>query len=155
RLYNQQHPDGGWGWWPDDQSNPHISAYVVFGLLRAKESGFSVRDDVLSRGLDYLSGALVPTADLHTAAEANQHRWLLYVLAEGGRADPTHLGELYDSRDKLASYARAFLAMALQKAGAAQSDGRLKTLLSDLNNAAILSATGAHWEEDQYDWWSM
>jgi uncharacterized protein YfaS (alpha-2-macroglobulin family) len=27
--------------------------------------------------------------------------------------------------------------------------------MSDLNNAAILSATGAHWEEDGYDWWSM
>ena len=42
-----------------------------------------------------------------------------------------------------------------QKADAAQNDSRFKTLLSDLNNAAILSATGAHWEEDQYDWWSM
>jgi len=45
--------------------------------------------------------------------------------------------------------------MALQKSGAQSSDARIKTLLSDLNNAAILSATGAHWEEDQPDWWSM
>ncbi|NIU62327.1 MAG: hypothetical protein GWN66_14920, partial [Pseudomonas stutzeri] len=27
--------------------------------------------------------------------------------------------------------------------------------MSDLNNAAILSATGAHWEETDYDWWAM
>ncbi|MCA9913142.1 MAG: alpha-2-macroglobulin, partial [Anaerolineae bacterium] len=31
----------------------------------------------------------------------------------------------------------------------------IDTLLSDLNSAAILSATGAHWEEDNYDWWAM
>jgi uncharacterized protein YfaS (alpha-2-macroglobulin family) len=31
----------------------------------------------------------------------------------------------------------------------------LDTLLSDINNAAILSATGAHWEEASYDWWAM
>jgi uncharacterized protein YfaS (alpha-2-macroglobulin family) len=155
RLYNQQHSDGGWGWWPDDESNPHVSAYVVFGMLRAKEAGFSVRDDVLERGLDYLNGALVDTGDLDTMADANRQSWLLYVLAEGGKADTTRLGQLYDNRDKLATYARAFLAMALQKAGATAEDGRIKTLLSDLNNAAILSATGAHWEEEQYDPWGM
>jgi uncharacterized protein YfaS (alpha-2-macroglobulin family) len=27
--------------------------------------------------------------------------------------------------------------------------------LSDLQNAAIFSATGAHWEESDYDWWAM
>jgi len=155
RLYNQQHSDGGWGWWPDDTSSPHISAYVVFGMLRAKESGFNVREDVLSHGLDYLSSGLVVTHDLHTTADANRQSWLLYVLAEGGRANSTSMGELYGDREKLATYARAFLAMALQKGGAPADDARLKTLLSDINNAAILSATGAHWEEDQYDPWGM
>jgi uncharacterized protein YfaS (alpha-2-macroglobulin family) len=43
----------------------------------------------------------------------------------------------------------------MQKAGAQPSDAKLKTLLSDLNSAAILSATGAHWEENERDWWSM
>src|SRR3989304_4247610 len=35
------------------------------------------------------------------------------------------------------------------------SDPRIKTLLSDINNAAIVSATGAHWEENGRDWWNM
>jgi uncharacterized protein YfaS (alpha-2-macroglobulin family) len=34
-------------------------------------------------------------------------------------------------------------------------DSRIQTLLADLNNDAILSATGAHWEESYYDWWAM
>ena len=33
-------------------------------------------------------------------------------------------------------------------------DARLATLLSDLNNAAILSATGGHWEEKFQDIWN-
>ena len=73
----------------------------------------------------------------------------------GAAGSSQRIDELYGSREKLGTYARAFLAMAMQKAGAQPGDARLKTLLSDLNNAAILSATGAHWEEDEYDWWSM
>jgi len=158
KLYNQQHQDGGWGWWIDSASNPHISAYVVFGLVRARENGFTVRDDVIARGLDYLTSQLIATgrkpADWPTA-EANQQAWLLYVLGEAGRSDSQRIDDLYASREKLGIYARAFLAMAMQKAGAQTSEAKLKTLLSDLNNAAILSATGAHWEENERDWWSM
>jgi uncharacterized protein YfaS (alpha-2-macroglobulin family) len=32
---------------------------------------------------------------------------------------------------------------------------RTKTLLSDISSAAIVSATGAHWEEQERDWWNM
>ncbi|MEO7910277.1 MAG: MG2 domain-containing protein, partial [Roseiflexaceae bacterium] len=158
RLYNQQHEDGGWGWWIDSASNPHISAYVVFGLVRAKENGLTVRDDVLSRGLDYLKAQLIATgrqASDWPTAEANQQAWLLYVLGEAGQPDSQRIDDLYASREKMSTYARAFLAMAMQKAGAQASDAKLKTLLSDLNSAAILSATGAHWEENENDWWSM
>ena len=164
KLYLQQHGDGGWGWWPPTpessftESNPHISAYVVFGMLRAKEGGYAVRDDVLTRGLDYLASKLQPTglrADQLTSADANQQAWLLYVLGEADRADRARLADLYGNRVKLSHYARAFLALALNRAGSQPSDPQIKTLLADLNSAAILSATGAHWEEDQRDWWSM
>ncbi|HEX9370564.1 MAG TPA: alpha-2-macroglobulin family protein, partial [Roseiflexaceae bacterium] len=162
KLYNQQHQDGGWGWWPPtegySESNPHISAYVVFGLLRAKEAGFGVRDDVLARGLEYLTGKLVAPGrqvSQWTLPDANQQAWLLYVLADAERADGQRLDDLYGSREKLGVYTRAFLALGLQKAGAQPGDARIKTLLADLNSAAILSATGAHWEESERDWWSM
>ncbi len=68
-------------------------------------------------------------------------------------APQANLDELYRNREKLSHYARAYLAQALWLDD--QSDPRLATLLSDLNNAAILSATGAHWEEQAYDWWAM
>jgi uncharacterized protein YfaS (alpha-2-macroglobulin family) len=50
RLYRFQHPDGGWGWWADDVSQPYLSAYAVFGLVEARRAGFDVDQPVIDRG---------------------------------------------------------------------------------------------------------
>ena len=164
KLGGQQLPDGGWGWWAPAadagtvESNPHITAYVVFGLQRAKEAGFDVPADVLARGLDYLATQLLPTGqrpDQLASADANREAWMLFVLADAGRADTARLDDLYGNRTKLGVYGRGFLALALNRAGVAASDARIKTLLADFNSSAIMSATGAHWEENERDWWSM
>ncbi len=161
KLYNQQNPDGGWGWWPTPlassrsggTSNAHVSAYVVFGLLKAQESGWEVRQEVLQQGLAYLQSELKTIEDYVNFRDANRQAWLLYVLAEAEQAPAGKLDALYENRQKLSYYARAYLAQALWLADPA--DSRLDALLSDLNNAAILSATGAHWEEANYSWWAM
>jgi uncharacterized protein YfaS (alpha-2-macroglobulin family) len=80
---------------------------------------------------------------------------VLYALAEGGVAPPEALEALFDVREKMSHYARAYLAMALDLTNTQQYQGNIDTLLSDLNNAAILSATGVHWEESRRDWWAM
>ncbi len=156
KLYLQQNPDGGWGWWYNAEqqiSNPHVSAYVVFALLKAQQSGIAVKSEALNKGIAYLQGQIQAVRDYHHYRNANQQAWLLYVLAEGQAAPQDTLAELYENREKLSYYARAYLAQALWLNN--RNDSRLPTLLSDLNNAAILSATGAHWEEANYDWWAM
>ncbi len=153
RLYLWQNADGGWGWWSEDESNPYISAYVVFGMLRAREAGFTVRDDVLARGMEYLTAQLVADADVRTAPQANRQAWLLYVLADGGKPDSGRMDALYNNRERLGVYGKALLALALHRVNT--NDARLKTLLSDLNNAAITSATGVYWEEPVRDYWAF
>lgn len=32
KIYGLQHNDGGWGWWTHDNSDPYMSAYVMYGL---------------------------------------------------------------------------------------------------------------------------
>jgi alpha-2-macroglobulin len=156
-LYSGQNPDGGWGWWwygfDEPRSNAHISAYVVFALIKAEEAGFSVKSEVLSRGVSYLQSQIKGIRELQHTYDANRQAWLLYVLTEAGAVNRGALNELFDNRDKLSHYARAYLAQSL--AIIDTRDARLATLLSDLNNAAILSATGAHWEEAHHDWWAM
>ena len=84
KLYNQQRKDGGWGWWADSQeSNVHLTAYVVFALIKAQQSGFEVQSDVLQRGQQFLVGKLVAARDLTSSGAANQQAFVLYVLAEG------------------------------------------------------------------------
>ncbi len=83
KLYNQQHSDGGWGWWyraDEHQSNPYVSAYVVFALLKAQEAGFTVRRETLSRGLSYLQSQVKSLRELRHTYDANRQAWLLYVL---------------------------------------------------------------------------
>jgi len=156
RLTNQQHPDGGWGWWyraGEHRSNAYVSAYVVFALLKAQEAGFAVEPHVVQGGLSYLQSQIVGPRDLETTRDANRQAWLLYVLAEGRSADPVTIDALYGDRERLSHYARAYLAQTIWLNS--PRDPRLATLLSDLNNAAILSATGTHWEETHHDWWAM
>jgi hypothetical protein len=158
KLYQRQNGDGGWGWWDQGESRPHLTAYVVFGMIEARQAGFEVQDAAIRGGLSYLRAQLVPAQDLTSHREANRQAFILYVMAEAGETGQAseYTGDLYESRDKLSHYGRAYLALTLDISGGEDADGgRVDTLLSDLQNAAILSATGAHWEEEGYDFWAM
>jgi len=82
--------------------------------------------------------------------------FILYVLTDApGNAGKftEQVDDLFLNREKLSHFGKAFLAMTIGRAN--PQDESLKTLLSDLQNSAILSATGAHWEERDYDRWAM
>ena len=155
KLYERQNSDGGWGWWMLDESSAYLTAYVVFALTHARNAGYVVNENVLDDGLDFLERQLVPTDKLASHVSANRQAWILFVLAEADRrkAAAAHAGNLFDERDKLSHYARAFLAMTLNRLGS--STEQIDVLISGLYNDAIISATGVHWEESDYDWWAM
>ncbi|MBI3941802.1 MAG: alpha-2-macroglobulin, partial [Chloroflexi bacterium] len=73
--------------------------------------------------------------------------YILYVLAETGQGDTGLTVALYERREALSTFGRAYLAMAL-KMVAPEGPERLAALTSDLAGRAILSATGAHWQDD-------
>ncbi len=154
RLYKYQNPDGGWGWWGGESSRPWLTAYALYGLQTAKEADFAVDDDVMRRAADYLKNYLALKTDARAAPDLDTRAYVLYVLAETGQGDTGRTIALYEQRQGLAHYGRAFLLMAMAKQ-VGRDDPRVKTLLSDLTNAAILSATGAHWEESSRHYWTM
>jgi uncharacterized protein YfaS (alpha-2-macroglobulin family) len=151
-LYTLQNPDGGWGWWSNKQSDSLTSAYVVLGMDQAKEAGFAVDQTVLSRGIAYLKTQVKSLSDRAQPYQLNRQAFILYVLAEVGSPQVSASVKLYDQRENMAYYARAFLAQSLYMIDA--NDPRLQTLLSDFANAAILSSTGTHWEEKEVDYWN-
>lgn len=156
KLYQYQRSDGGWLWFHTDRntpSTPSLSAYAVLGMVRAQEAGFEVRQQTLTEAINYLKSTLALLDGSTTFWQANQQAWLLYVLAEANHPDTSAMSSLYERRDRMGHYGRAFLAMALHRAD--PNDPRISTLLADLRSAALLSATGAHWEEHSSGYWSM
>ncbi len=153
KLYSQQHVDGGWGWYASNEASPYLTAYALLGLSKAREAGFAVSEDVISRAADYLNIQLRAPAELSETWEVNRQAFILYVLAEAGRGDPGRTSTLYEVRQRLDHFAEAYLALTLFILDPA--DGRIAAILSDLQDSAVLSATGAYWEEENRDWWNM
>jgi len=154
RLYSDQHYDGGWGWWRYSKSNVFLTAYVLLGLVKADEAGFAVDDTVIDSAVKFLQKQFKSPQAMKHGYEFNQQAFILYALAEAGSGDLARSVKLAEEREQLSNYAKAYLAMALGMLDVPDS-ARVKSLLSDLSSAAILSATGAHWEEEWTDYWSM
>lgn len=151
RLVNWQNPDGGWGWWPNvsQKSDVQTSAYVVLGLVEAQEAGYNLSQDMIDRGIGYLSDQVYSIARLEEPSFLNRQAFILFVLARAGQPNVSATVQLYDQRQNMAIYARAFLARTFYIID--QGDPRLQTLLSDFASNAITSATGTHWEEEGRD----
>jgi hypothetical protein len=153
RLYNRQRSDGGWGWWSGSRtSHVQTSAYVVLGLVEAKETGYKVSAQVLIQGVNYLKQNILGVKQLNYPHEYNRQAYLLYVLARAGSADASRTTLLYEERQSLSIFGRAYLAQAMDLIDA--EDVRIHNIISDLANAAITSATGTHWEEEYRDYWN-
>ncbi len=153
RLYAQQKPDGGWGWFVQDESNPLTTAYALIGLAEAKNSGFPVSDDVIANAQNYLKTTFIVPDLSKPQWQLNRQAFTLYALARSGAPDVSRTANLFENRDRIAIYAKAYLALAFNLIDA-KDTRRTDILLSDINNAAILSATGAHWEEKEPDYWN-
>jgi len=161
RIYSSQHYDGGWGWWTSEKSDPYLTAYVLQGLIEAQRAGFTVDQDVVRRAREFVRNYLPAVSGLKESWEANRLAYMLYVLAESGApSEATGTGELgiavrlFERRQLLDRYGLAYLAVALSLYAPGESS-RVQTLLSDLRGAAVVSATGAHWEESRVDYRNM
>ncbi len=151
RLRNLQNPDGGWGWWPgdDQRSDSLTTAYVVLGLLEARDRGYHVTEDQLESAVNYLRTQVKFIRPVEKPEVLNRQAFILDVLARAGKPNVSATVRLYDQRQNAAIYARAFLLDALYRID--PDDPRISTLLSDLNNQAISSASGTHWQESKPD----
>jgi len=152
RLAREQNPDGGWGWFAQMESNPYITAYAALGLVEARDAGFDVDALMIERALNFVRLDLVrPTIDT-PVWRLNRQAFYAYVFARAGQVKAADLDVLLDHRLEMDTWALSFLLMAYQQYD--PGDDAIPALVSDLQSAAILSATGAHWEEAERDWWN-
>ena len=160
QLYSLQHNDGGWGWWPSDsESSSYITAYALWGLISAKESGFPVSSRVMSRAARYIQLDLSRSFYRHDTYHRDKAAFEIFVISEydriGGRVSGVlgYAVNLYKYRSELGLESKALLAMAINELDGPEE--LVTELLNDIDGAAFISGSGISWHEKENDFWTM
>lgn len=152
-LSANQNEDGGWGWLRGTRSDPYITAYVLFGLARARLAGLSVPDATFTNAHTYLQSSLPDQAVLPSLQpwELDRLTFSAFSLQQSsGLPDAALLEKLYEQRDRLSPWARALLALSLKAFSA--TDARASDLFAHLETAAVRTASSANWESEAPSW---
>ncbi len=152
RLTNEQNSDGGWGWFGTMESNPYVTAYAVLGLVEARDTGFDINAGMIDRAINFVRADFVRPSIDTPVWRLNRQAFYLYVFARAQQVSKADLDALLDKRLEMDYWALSFLLMAYHEAYPA--DPAVNSLVSDLQTAALVSATGTHWEEREMDWWN-
>jgi hypothetical protein len=153
-LEEAQLRGGGWGWCFDSEADPWLSAYALLSLAKAGNNGYTVDSAVIDRGISYLQRQLEDMEDIADRWEANRQAFFLYVMAESGENVVEEVDALVDDhRGLLDPYAKALLILTYDTLNAGAENQQ--TLLADINDQAIVSAGGAHWQDAEQDFLNL
>ena len=142
RLYAFQHGDGGWGWWAADASDPFMTAYVIDGLMLAKQAGYEIDESRIARGREKLNSMLdVGKTEARTSIDEDSQSYMVYALTQSGGAESRHVEKLFKNRNDLQPYGRALLALTLSLI----KDQRAGQVAAEIERTAIIDQTTAHW----------
>ena len=151
KLLRFQHDDGGWNWWEHDQSDPFMTAYVVYGLALARDAGYPRAAGPLPRGVAYLQTGLATTQQGDALAYFLRALTVADVWDNDSRARAAAIAAmLYNNRARLDLFSRASLALSLQRMSAwtkpPQDAGAMaRTLAGELEAAGVTAGTGVSW----------
>jgi len=156
KLLSRQLADGGWSWFngPAAHSDPLITADVVQAL---SESGAPGSGRAIERAQSYLRGvAAIPYGQSPTTPSTltpDQRAHVMWIVVEPGNYGNGGVqGSLSAAQalftdavqqERLGPAGLADLARALHALG---DTARTRSLIAQLDAAAMVSATGAHWE---------
>ncbi|MGV7220348.1 MAG: MG2 domain-containing protein [Nitrospinales bacterium] len=175
RLYDFQHSDGGWGWWKKGNSDHFMSAYVLWGLVLAKQAGKEINSSVVDRAYNFLNNELVDEENNY-----DQQAWMLHALSSyhadrkfraPHKYQAKALDNLWKNRTQLNAYTRALLALSAKNYGDLD---KAKVLARNLEDGVVMDnrpdtsivqrgkqkshdavLRTAHWGEDGLYWrWS-
>jgi len=128
RLAYLQNPEGLWGWWAGDETDPEMTAFALLALGGAKRAGTPVSDATLEKAEKAVGALLRRTVDPGVRA---------FVLLGWTRAlgpDVRVLGAAFADRRRLDARGLAHLALAYE--GVPAGEGPLRILLRELDGRA-------------------
>ncbi|HEX2121857.1 MAG TPA: alpha-2-macroglobulin family protein, partial [Thermoanaerobaculia bacterium] len=166
RLYDFQHEDGGWGWWKEGDSDPFMTAYVLWGFSIARDAGLGVNERAVDRAAQWLDTQLS-----EREGDWNLQAWMLHALSAWRKQPTANAQKAFDrvwtNRERLTAYSRALLALTAHRYGNAE---RAAILVRNLENGAKIDRTPdqsvlirggsstaetmatVHWGQDGF-WW--
>jgi len=149
RLFSMQHYDGGWGWWTNDQSQPFMTAYVVYGLTLGNNAGYPVRQDLYKKGI-----AAIKTQLKNADIDAPTRAYMLYALSYADGKDTKLFEEQLKqlSGKELNDYAIALISMAAKNFGDTETSAKYSSML--VSHAQDMGESGSYWggQVFKYTW---
>ncbi|HZH97364.1 MAG TPA: alpha-2-macroglobulin family protein, partial [Fimbriimonadaceae bacterium] len=157
RHYRMQHSDGGWGWWENDESEPFMTAYVLEGLLRAKQAGFKPNQGRIDRAVQWAQEALkkplpeITASDVEWAKVSRDRAisdriYLAYALALYDlRSEAGDYIDSAEARENTSPAALAHRILTLATLGDRAEE--LQSAIDSLEKAAVTTGATAHWQE--------
>lgn len=151
-LYKRQHDDDGWGWYENDDTDPYMTAYVLYGLIEANrilpETGIDIKVDegVIKRG----TASLI--SQLDEIEEDSVRVYALYVLSHTDSLKLEWLDEMFDKAYTLTAISKAMLLLAYENMGV---EGKARTLYNMLLAERIEEDGYVHWgyAGEEFYWW--
>jgi len=147
RLRGMQADDGGFAFWRRDQETwPFLTVHVTHALLRAKDKGFNIPQDMIDRAMYYLRDIRSHmTQDWYSeATKRSIESFALYVRARNGDVDGKRAAQILDAEggaDKANLELVGWLYPVFMKA---KDEGALASIRKHLNNRVSETAGAAH-----------
>ena len=141
RLYSMQHYDGGWGWWTNDQSQPFMTSYVVYGLTLGDKAGYPVRKDLYKKGI-----TAIKTQLKNKEIDPSTRAYMLYALSYADGSDTKLFEEqlqILSDVPELNDYAIALISMAARNIGNTEVANKFSQRL--VTHAQDMGESGAYW----------
>lgn len=143
KVIRHQHANGHFSLWPSAETEPHLTAYAMWGLSEAKRAGIKVRKEPVDKGLKAISEwANDKSRNLGPGAEVATMAMAAYVLAEWKRPDAGLEARLFEARAALPVYGKAYLLRALWRGPKARHTKQIETLKSEILTQVVSSARG-------------
>jgi len=147
RLYSFQNSDGGFGWWNGSTSDPYMTSYVLNGLILAKQSDYSVDNNILDKGLYFLKKEFNKLDDSYY-----NKLYIAYVLSMEKKITVSDLETFFYNRDIYNNYGKALLSLAYANLGDKE---KAELICQNLKSFVIIDKQNdtASWGNDEKAYW--
>jgi len=178
KLMAMQNSDGGWGWFSGygETSYPHTTAVVVHGLSVANQSGARIPEEMLTRGLAWLTSyerkqiaglqrhverdalrqegkKLKPSNKYEKSTSDPMDAFVRLVLGEAKRDSAPMLAFLHRGRIALPVYAKCLLALEQHRKGdEARRDEVMKIISQFLKRDSENQTAYLDLQNNSYRW---